>query len=186
VTSFDFEVDQGSNVAWRVRVPSGLTHLDDMFVGRQEFDVQADVGDFLVATKMGLPSYQLAVVVDDVSQGVTDVVRGDDLLSSTPRQQLLYDLLRATRITRYWHVPLVVGPDGRRLAKRHGDSRIDRYRQAGVRAARIIGLIADWCGVEVRQEMDAAEFCERFDVGRIPRQPVVFTQADHEWLLSKP
>ena len=96
-------------------------------------NVQADVGDFVVATKMGLPAYQLAVVVDDARQGVSHVVRGDDLLHSTARQLWLYRFLQLKPPARFTHLPLVVGEDGRRLAKRHGDTRIGFYRDIGVK-----------------------------------------------------
>ena len=76
--------------AWRLIVPEGEVQINDEVLGPQSVDVQAQVGDFILATKAGLPSYQLAVVIDDARQGVTYVVRGDDLLRSTPRQVLLY------------------------------------------------------------------------------------------------
>src|SRR5690606_26344217 len=128
-------------------VPDEAIAFEDEFVGRRALNVQADVGDFLVATKLGTPSYQLAVVVDDARQRIDRIVRGDDLLSSTPRQRLLYEALELLPRPRYWHLPLVGGPDGRRLAKRHGDSRLTHYRQCGVRPERIVGLLAHWCGL---------------------------------------
>jgi glutamyl-tRNA synthetase len=173
------------DVAWRVQVPAGQSMIYDLFAGSRAFDVQAEVGDFLVATKMGWPSYQLAVVIDDAAQGITDVVRGDDLLSSTPRQQLLAGRLHLAHVDRYWHVPLIVGPDGRRLAKRHGDSRIDHYRQAGVGPERIIGLIAAWCGMGSPNAMSAQEFRQRFDLRMMPRQNIVFDQAADDWLHGR-
>src|SRR5690606_9865762 len=103
-------------------VPAAEFVFEDEFAGPRSV---SSVGDFLVATKGGTPSYQLAVVVDDARQGVDRVVRGDDLLSSVPRQQMLYRLLKLGSPPLYWHFPLVVGTDGRRLAKRHGDTRID-------------------------------------------------------------
>jgi glutamyl-tRNA synthetase len=74
--------------------------------------------------------------------GVTDVVRGDDLLDSAARQILLYDRLNLGPPPKYWHLPLVIGPDGRRLAKRHGDTRLASYRESGVSAGKIIALLA--------------------------------------------
>jgi glutamyl-tRNA synthetase len=171
-----------SGVAWRVRVPSGITSFDDRFAGRHEHDIQGTSGDFLVATKEGLPSYQLAVVIDDARQGIDRVVRGDDLLASTHRQLLLRDLLGLGPAPEYYHLPLVVGEDRRRLAKRHGDSRINHYRELGVTAERVVGLMAEWCGVGERQEMTAAEFAERFELGRLPRGAVVFAERDDGWL----
>jgi glutamyl-tRNA synthetase len=175
---------RAAEVALRYRVPKGVTRFADQFAGLQEFDLQRSVGDFLVGTKAGLPSYQLAVVVDDARQGVDQVVRGDDLLSSTPRQMLLYESLGLQPRPSYTHLPLVVGDDGRRLAKRHGDSRVAHYRELGVRAERIIGLMAEWCGVGPRRDMTAAEFAAAFDADNLPDGAVVFTSADDQWLCG--
>lgn len=179
-------VAEGSrSVAWRVQVPDELIGFADMFHGEQSLNVQEDVGDFVVATKQGVPAYQLAVVVDDARQGVTDVIRGADLLCSTPRQILLYRLLGLGPPPSYTHLPLVVGEDGRRLAKRHGDTRLTAYRASGVPAARIIGLLASWSGVtapDERREMTAHEFAERFRLDALPREPIVFHTQDEQWL----
>jgi glutamyl-tRNA synthetase len=170
--------------ALRLRVPAGAVTFLDTFAGRQEFDIQQTVGDFLVRTKQSLPSYQLAVVVDDARQGIDQVVRGDDLLSSTPRQMLLNEKLQLSPPT-YTHLPLVVGFDGRRLAKRHGDSRLSHYRDQGVPAERIIGLLAEWCGLGARREMSAREFLTEFNLAALPTTQVVFTAGDDAWLLGK-
>lgn len=173
-----------ADAALRFRVPDGETHFVDTFAGPQAFDLQQTVGDFLVRTMARLPSYQLAVVVDDARQGIDQIVRGDDLLSSTPRQMLLYERLALWPRPSYMHLPLVVGDDGRRLAKRHGDSRIVQYREQGVNPERIIGLIAEWCGMGPRREMSLAEFAADFDINRLPRTRAVFTAADDRWLLG--
>lgn len=172
------------DVNYRFLVPATEVVVDDAFAGRHVFAPHAEVGDFVVWTKRGMPAYQLAVVVDDARQGVTDVVRGDDLLPSAARQQLLHAALGAAP-PRWWHVPLVVGPDGRRLAKRHGDTRVERYRAAGVRPQRVIGLLADWCGIAgPRREMDAAEFRAALDLAALPRAAVTCTGGDDAWLLA--
>ena len=165
------------NCAWRFRVPDGPIEFTDEFAGPQSHDVQATVGDFLIATKGGLPSYQLAVVVDDARQGITHIVRGDDLLTSTPRQLLLYRALDLGPLPHYLHLPLVKGPDGRRLAKRHGDTRIAHYRDCGVKPERIIGLLAEWCGLGPRREMPSREFAETFDLQKLPHDAVTFTES---------
>src|SRR5260370_1051991 len=108
-------------------------------------DLRALGGDFVVWQSASTPAYQLAVVVDDAALGVTEVVRGDDLVPSTPRQLLLYQGLALTPPA-FVHVPLVVGPDGRRLAKRHGDTRLAALRAAGVRPEALLGLLAWSCG----------------------------------------
>ena len=122
-----------------------------------------------------MPAYQLAVVVDDAAQGVTEVVRGDDLVPSTPRQLLLYAALDAAPPS-FAHVPLVVGPDGRRLAKRHGDTRLAALRQAGVRPEALLGLLGWSCGWLPKPEpITARDLLPRFRLDAIPPQPFVLT-----------
>lgn len=169
--------------AIRLLVPDEPIAFIDALHGAQTINVQQQVGDFIVATKAGLPAYQLAVVVDDARQGVTQVVRGDDLLPSTARQVLLYRLLDLGDPPRYTHLPLVIGADGRRLAKRHGDTRLTTYRDAGVAAECVIGLLAYWSGVtDQRERMSAADFAAAFDLDRLPRGSVTFTEDDDQWL----
>ena len=185
-TCRDCDDDRGdSAAAWRVRVPDEAIDFEDEVCGRQCVNVQQQVGDFVVVAKAGLPAYQLAVVVDDARQAVTDVLRGDDLLRSTGRQMWLYRMLDLTPLPRYWHVPLVLGPDGRRLAKRHGDTRVAWYRRQGAPPERVIGLMAHWCGLTAEPEpMRATEFCDRFSLGHVPAGPVTFTPEHHAWLLA--
>jgi glutamyl-tRNA synthetase len=102
-------------------------------------------GDYVVWKSAGTPAYQLAVVVDDATLGVNEVLRGDDLIPSTPRQLRLYAAL-GLEPPQFVHVPLVIGTDGRRLAKRHGDTRLVSLRQAGVEPEALIGLLAWSCG----------------------------------------
>ena len=183
-TGFDAGAESSN---WRFATPTGPVEFADGFAGAQRFDVSAIVGDFVVWTKRGQPAYQLAVVVDDHRQGVTDVVRGDDLLDSAARQLLLFRALGLSPEPAYTHLPLVRGPDGRRLAKRHGDTRVDHYRACGVPAEAVVGLIAAWSlgpGAGPRRPMSAAEFSARFDLNTMPRGPVTFTAEDDAWLLS--
>src|SRR5262249_39174558 len=154
--------------------------FDDGFLGRVALDLRSLGGDFVVwkAPRSDLPStpaYQLAVVVDDAAQGVTEVIRGDDLVASTPRQLLLYAALGLAP-PRFVHVPLVVGPDGRRLAKRHGDTRLSALRAAGVAPQALLGLLAWSCGWQSdTRAISVAELLSRFRLDTIPRTPFVLT-----------
>jgi len=176
----------GRTPAIRFRVSDGQIEYTDCFAGPQEFDPQRQLGDFVIAKADRTPAYQLAVVVDDADMGVTDVVRGNDLLDSTPRQILIYRALgRKDRIPRYYHLPLVVGPDGRRLAKRHGDTRLSYYRLNGVSPQRVLALIARWSGIaNAPAELSLADLLQWFDFERMPREPIVFGRDDDSWLLS--
>ncbi len=157
----------------------------DRFAGSQTLNVARRLGDFVITKSDGTAAYQLAVVVDDLAGGVTEIVRGDDLLESAHRQILLYDALAAgSALPRYTHLPLVVGADGRRLAKRHGDTRIATYREMGVRRSRMLGLLAKWCGMNDagRDIDDPHQLVDGFDLRAISPSPVVFTSADDAFL----
>ncbi|MBX7192090.1 MAG: tRNA glutamyl-Q(34) synthetase GluQRS [Sandaracinaceae bacterium] len=129
-------------------------------------------GDFVVRRADGVHSYQLAVVVDDLAMEITDVVRGDDLLSSTPRQLALIEALGG-RAPRYAHVPLVLGPDGQRLAKRHGAVTVREQREQGVLPETLVGRLARTLGLLDRDEALAArELVSRFSLAKIAKGPV--------------
>jgi glutamyl-tRNA synthetase len=177
----------GRAPAIRFAVPEGRTvRFDDACAGTQSFDVARELGDFVIAKADGTPAYQLAVVVDDAAMGVTDVVRGDDLLDSTPRQILLYEALgHAGQIPAYCHLPLVVGTDGRRLAKRHGDTRLAFYRDLGVSPERFLALLARWSGVaDAGDRVTARELIGRFNLDALSKEPTTFTADDDAWLRS--
>jgi glutamyl-tRNA synthetase len=162
-----------SPFAWRFRVPAGAIEFHDDFRGPVAIDLRQQGGDFVVWKSAGSPGYQLAVVVDDAAQGVTQVVRGDDLVPSTPRQLLLYRALGLV-LPGFCHVPLVVGPDGRRLAKRHGDTRLASLREAGVKPESLLGLLAWSCGwLEKVEPITARQLAPLFRLETIPTRPFV-------------
>jgi glutamyl-tRNA synthetase len=161
----------GRPPALRVRSQAARITFEDRLLGRLE----EEVDDFVVRRNDGTPAYQLAVVVDDAAQGIGEVVRGADLADSTPRQILLARLLGLPE-PRYTHVPLVLGPDGRRLAKRHGAVALSDRAALGegpdeVRAwmARSLGLA--WAG----ETPSTDDLIDRFDPERLPREPTVWS-----------
>lgn len=167
---------------WRFRVPAGATvAFDDAFAGRFSADVSKTLGDFPLARDESGAGYMFACTVDDLDMGVTEVVRGDDLLACSPAQILLARALLgrgaagcggAARVPGYCHVPLVVGGDGRRLAKRHGDTRIAAFRERGESPGRILGALAASCGwADRRESLSLGEILPRFNLGTIPRGP---------------
>jgi len=164
---------------WRFRVPQGtVVAFDDAFSGHYEQDVSRTLGDFPLAREEFGAGYTLACTADDLLMGVTEVVRGDDLLAATPAQILVARALAAAQAPRsaslptYLHVPLVVGPDGKRLAKRHGDTRVSRYREQGVRPEEILGRLAASCGWAERGErVSLRALLGRFDLSTIPSSP---------------
>jgi glutamyl-tRNA synthetase len=163
----------GQAYAWRFRLAGSSPEFVDGFRGRTRIDLRQMGGDFVVWKSAGTPAYQLAVVVDDGGSGVTEVVRGDDLVPSTPRQLLLYQAL-GLRPPHFIHVPLVVGPDGRRLAKRHGDTRLATLRAAGVKPEALLGLLAWSCGcLPCIKPITATQLLPLFQRAAIPPNPFV-------------
>jgi glutamyl-tRNA synthetase len=159
--------------SWRFRAAPGPVRFEDGVHGPCAVDVAAEVGDFVVARADGVPAYQLAVVVDDAAMGVTDVVRGDDLLPSTGRQLLLYAALGAAP-PRFAHVPLVVGEDGERLAKRHGALSLGELRARGVDPRAVVGHLAELSGLAPPgARIAAADLVAAFSLARLPRTPAV-------------
>ena len=132
--------------ALRVRVPDEVVTYEDAIVGHVEQNLAREVGDFVLRRGDGVFAYQIAVVVDDVAAEITDVVRADDLVGSTPRQIWLMRALGAEP-PRYAHVPLVVASDGVRLEKRHAALAVRALRSEGVSAARIVGRLAYGLGL---------------------------------------
>ncbi len=163
--------------AWRLRTGDETISFEDAYRGSLALNLRQIGGDFVVWKNDDSPAYQLAVVVDDADAGVTEVIRGDDLIPSTPRQLLLYRMLGYTP-PRFAHVPLVIGEDGRRLAKRHGDTRLNLLREASVLPEAVIGLLAWSCGwIEEATPVRAIDLLDSFRLDSIPREPFVLTHA---------
>lgn len=161
----------GRPEAMRFLMPDPSPAFDDLFLGR--YDEGQVGGDFVVRRADGLWAYQLAVVVDDADAGVTEVIRGDDLLSSTPRQIALYRALGRAE-PGFVHIPLVVAEDGRRLAKRHGAVGVSEYRDAGLSPEALLGVLAESLGLRAdASPTSAAELVDDFDLSRVPRAPFV-------------
>lgn len=171
--------------AWRFRASSKRLTVYDACLGVRHCDLAKDLGDFVIAKQDGTAAYQLAVVVDDHWMGVTQVLRGDDLLPSAFRQLDLYEQF-GWPSPQFCHVPLVVGPDGRRLAKRHGDTRLSELRKQGGGPERLIGLLAWSCRLRPNKEPSTAcELLDGFDLTWVPHEPFVFTDSMWQDLLTR-
>ena len=154
--------------ALRLRADDDEIVIDDRLAGRYV----GCVDDVVLQRRDGVPAYNLAVVVDDAAQGVTQVLRGDDLLSSTPRQVLLQRLL-GLPTPEYVHVPLVLASTGERLAKRHGAVTMADLASRGIDAPAVLDWLAESLGLPAGARR-AADLLDQFDLGRIPRGPVTF------------
>jgi glutamyl-tRNA synthetase len=181
----DAEVLKEQPYAWRLRTTRKVRRFNDLVADEQACNVGEELGDFVVWKGDGTPAYQLAVVADDHAMGVTEVVRGDDLLPSAFRQLELYEFFGREPPV-FGHVPLVVGSDGRRLAKRHGDTRLATLRAAGVRAEQLVGLLAWSCGlIDQRDEVAARDLVEGFALRNVARERWVFGEGELDWLGAR-
>lgn len=146
----------------------------------------AVVDDFVLRRGDGTVSYQLAVVIDDIDMGITEVVRGDDLMSSTPRQLALYSALGEAP-PEFLHVPLLLGSDGRRLSKRHAAPAISEYRSAGVYAEQIVGMLAWTLGLAAEGEsLSPRDVLARFALERLPLTAARVDNRIDAWTTAKP
>jgi len=150
--------------------------LEDGVAGPQRFPAR-EIGDFVIAKRTGEAAYQLACAIDDHAMRITEVLRGDDLLPSTARQLLVYEALGLEPPV-FCHVPLVRGSDGRRLAKRHGDTRIRSLREAGAPSERVVALLARWSGLDFAEpSLRPADLLDTFSLDRLPREDITFDAA---------
>ena len=157
--------------AWRLRVPEEEWTVHDGLQGDYTELLSRDCGDFVIRRADGVYAYQLAVVVDDAEGGVTQVVRGRDLLASAPRQKYLFSLL-GRPAPEYIHVPLLLAPNGRRLSKRDGDLDLGALLERTTPEA-IIGSLAFAAGLlEKNEPISAAELAAIFDWNRVRREDI--------------
>jgi glutamyl-tRNA synthetase len=166
----------GRPVGMRFKVTEGAVEFRDSIAGAVSCDVSRDVGDFLIGKRDGAPAYQLAVVVDDAHQGVTEVIRGDDLLPSTARQWQLQRALGLMHPT-WFHLPLVLDEAGRRLAKRADDLSLAELAENGTDPRAVVAWAARSAGMDVGDRVTAKAAIPAFDFSTLPREPVRLTQA---------
>ena len=161
--------------AWRVQVPDETIAFTDGHMGPYAENLARDCGDFYLRRADGVFAYQLAVVVDDARMGVNEVVRGADLLSSTPRQLWLYRELGLTA-PRFYHLPLLLAADGRRLSKRDGDQSLENLR-AKYAPEEIIGKLAFACGLqESPRPTTPAALAQTFDWAKVPKHDILLPE----------
>ena len=162
--------------AWRVVVPDKLWQLEDKVQGHYELNLATDCGDMVVRRADGVYVYQLAVTVDDGEAGVTEVVRGMDLLSSAPRQMYLQDLFGFPHPC-YAHVPMLLAPDGRRLSKRDRDLDLGELRRR-VSPETLIGTLAFSCGlIDKNRPISARELAAEFSWEKLRREDICLDAA---------
>ena len=167
--------------AVRFRVPEGVTRFNDLVHGAIEFD-GANIEDFVILRSDGQPTYQLSVVSDDIEMQITHVVRGDDHISNTPKQILLYRALGA-ELPRFAHVPLILGPDKKRLSKRHGATSVTEYARQGFLPEAMFNFLSllGWSPGDDREVLTRDQLVQAFALEGISGGNAVFNPEKLEW-----
>jgi glutamyl-tRNA synthetase len=173
---------EGRPAAIRFRMPDTEHVVDDLVKGEVRFAPGA-LRDFVLRRSDGTPTFLLAVAVDDMLMGITHVVRGDDLLTSAPRNAEVIRALGATP-PRYAHVPQVNGPDGRPLSKRHGSTSVESFREQGFVPEALMNYLAllGWSKDAQTTFLSKAELVEAFDLERVSGNPASFDMQKLEWM----
>lgn len=172
----------GESYAIRFRVPDGVTEWNDLVHERIAFP-NKDIEDFIILRSDGTPVYNLAVVSDDIDMRVTLVMRGDDHISNTPKQILLYRALGAT-VPEFAHVPMILGADGKKLSKRHGATAVGDYQHLGLLSSAMINFLAllGWSTGDDTEVMSLENLIERFDTRGLQKKAAVFDTKKLEWM----
>lgn len=173
---------QGTPYAVRFKVPDGKTVFRDHVRGEVSFD-NAEIDDFVLLRSDGSPVYQVAVVADDHAMGITCVIRGDDHLSNTPKQILLYRALGWPE-PEFAHVPMILGPDKKRLSKRHGATSVEEYRRQGIlpEALRNFLALLGWSPGGDREILSLDEMIEAFSLSEVSKKSAVFDETKLAWM----
>jgi glutamyl-tRNA synthetase len=175
----------GAPRAVRFKVPPGETRFDDLVKGPITF-ARAHIEDFVILRSDGHPTYQLSVVADDVDMGITHVVRGDDHISNTPKQQLLYEALGAP-LPRFGHVPLILGSDKKRLSKRHGATSVTEYARQGYLSEAMVNFLAllGWSPGTDKEVFTTRELIDAFTLEGISGGNAVFNVEKLDWMNAQ-
>ncbi|MGE5357872.1 MAG: glutamate--tRNA ligase [Bacteroidales bacterium] len=176
---------RGDARAIRFKVPAGRTQFDDEVHGAVAFD-NANIEDFVVLRSDAHPTYHLSVVVDDIDMEVTHVVRGDDHVSNTPKQVMLYEAFGRT-LPVFAHVPLILGPDKRRLSKRHGATSVTEYKRQGYLAEAMVNFLAllGWSPGNDREVFTTADLVHAFSLDGISSSNAVFNPEKLDWFNAQ-
>src|SRR5499426_3266527 len=172
----------GTPRALRFKVPAHGASFDDAVHGRIAFD-GASIEDFVILRSDRYPTYHLSVAVDDIDMAITDVIRGDDHISNTPKHVLLFQALGAA-VPRFAHVPLILGADKKRLSKRHGATSVMEYQRQGYLAPAMVNFLAllGWSPGGDRELMDTRELIESFTLEGISGGNAVFNTEKLDWM----
>jgi glutamyl-tRNA synthetase len=181
----ELNLPAGPNTAVRFKTPkTGVTHWDDRIKGAIAFDNQ-ELDDLVLQRADGIPTYNFAVVVDDITMGVTQVIRGEDHIPNTPRQLVIYEALGVTP-PQFAHMPLMLGKDRAKLSKRHGAVSVTAYREQGYLPQALVNYLARLGWSHGDQEIFSRdELIKYFSLDHVTKSPGVFDEEKLQWLNSQ-
>lgn len=181
-SAIEAKIKAGLPCTIRFRVPEGTTRFKDMVYGDIAVS-NAEIDDFIILRSDGTPVYQLSVVVDDARMGITHVIRGEDHLSNTPKQILLY-LALGLPVPRFAHLPLILAKDGKRLSKRHGATSVDEFRAMGFLPQGLLNGLAllGWGDNMPKPVFDLDELIERFSINKVNKKGAIFDIDKLTWI----
>jgi glutamyl-tRNA synthetase len=172
----------GRPAAVRFKIEKGATEWNDHVYGRIAVS-HAEIDDFVIQRSNGIPTYQLAVVVDDIQMRISHVIRGEDHISNTPKQIQLYTALKA-QVPEFAHLPLLLGTDGKRLSKRHGATGVDEYKKLGYPPEAVFNYLAilGWVPKDGNEIQNPIDLIHNFRLTDIARKSAVFDMQKFDWI----
>ena len=176
------KLNAGMPYTVRFRIPDGITRFKDMVYKQIEVN-NAEIDDFIIIRSEGTPIYQLSVVVDDAAMGITHVIRGEDHLSNTPKQILLY-LALGHKVPKFGHLPLILASDGKRLSKRHGATSVDEFKELGFLPEGLLNGLAllGWGDNMPKPVFSLEELIDRFDMNKVNKKGAIFDLDKLGWI----
>jgi len=176
---------EGRKPVIRLKIPAKKIVFNDLLRGEVVFDGEL-LSDFVIMKSDGIPTYNYAVVIDDALMKITDVMRGDDHISNTPKQILIYEALRFA-IPKFAHIPMIMGQDHTRLSKRHGATSVMEYKKMGYISEAVVNYIAHlgWSSGDEREIFSPEELIKEFSLDKISKHAAVFSMEKLNWFNSE-
>lgn len=173
---------EGRQPAWFFETPAGAISWHDLIKGDLSMDGE-HVGDFVVVRSNGMPTYNFAAAIDDALMGITHVIRGDDHVSNSPKQIVLFRAL-GFRVPEFAHAPMILGPDRSRLSKRHGATSIDEFRKKGYLPEALVNFLSllSWSSASGDEILSKERLIAEFDFSRMSQSPAIFDTVKLNWM----
>lgn len=179
------KIDNGKSFSVRILVPEGYTEFDDNIYGKIRVN-NKEIDDFIIARTDGNPVYNLVVAIDDNDMEITHIIRGEDHISNTPKQLMIYNALNYP-IPEFAHLPMILGPDKKRLSKRHGATGVQEYRERGYLANALNNYLAllGWNPGTEQEVFSLDELIKQFSIDRVQKKSAVFDEKKLQWMSGQ-